>query len=83
VGACRIPFSKQKSLTGFLTTISCSLSIPQPLRISTNLWIGYLLHLLNAIINLSRAIGVTINAEGVEEAYQVEYLREAHDTRIL
>lgn len=33
-------------------------------------------HLLNAIISLSHAIGVTIVAEGVEEAYQVEYLRE-------
>ncbi|HSR73830.1 MAG TPA: EAL domain-containing protein, partial [Sulfurovum sp.] len=34
-------------------------------------------HLLNAIINLSHAIGVTIVAEGVEEAYQVEYLKKA------
>ncbi len=34
-------------------------------------------HLLNAIINLSHAIGVMIIAEGVEEAYQVEYLKEA------
>jgi diguanylate cyclase (GGDEF)-like protein len=33
-------------------------------------------HLLNAIINLSHAIDVTTIAEGVEEAYQVEYLRE-------
>lgn len=34
-------------------------------------------HLLNAIINLSHAIGVRIIAEGVEEDYQVEYLKEA------
>jgi len=34
-------------------------------------------HLLNAIINLSHAIDVQIIAEGVEEAYQVEYLSEA------
>ncbi|MDM5263495.1 EAL domain-containing protein [Sulfurovum sp. XTW-4] len=33
-------------------------------------------HLLNAIINLSHAIDVTTIAEGVEEAYQVEYLKE-------
>lgn len=33
-------------------------------------------HLLNAIINLSHAIDVTTIAEGVEEGYQVEYLRE-------
>ncbi len=33
-------------------------------------------HLLNAIINLSHAIDVTTIAEGVEEAYQVDYLRE-------